>query len=472
MFFIDKYIPSNEDEIIFHKDIYKILKIMSEDDSIPHIIFHGNIGTGKKTMVNIFMRLLFGDTILNHKNVSYNVSGSGNIVTVEEFEQSFHHIFIEPKGNNHDRYLIHDVIKFYVCKTRFNMVKSKHKFKLVIINNIDIMSEYVQFSLRRTIEQYSEHCRFILISNSISKIIKPLISRCKCIAIRSPKIEDIITYSMDIAFKENIDLSLNRIAHIVDKYNGNIKNVLWILQTYKANDIYIENIISNFNQLSLLLNKLNIKIDFDKYIEDIKKANSDNIFVINNIDKFINDIAKNIFEEIFITNGFITTYINQKESVKYFIDVKEFLNKIDKNNIKKISYNSQVVVDKKIKLDDIILKCRSLLFDILCSIKLLDPHIIIDTHVKTLYKYIKSGDMKLINQIRDIIFNLLITNISGTDIIKLLIKHVISDVKLNQNKKLKIFEICKDTEFGIIKGRREINQFDNLIISMINVIYL
>ena len=44
--------------------------------------------------------------------------------------------------------------------------KSKHNFKLVVINNVDIMSESVQFSLRRTIEQYSDQCRFIIISNS------------------------------------------------------------------------------------------------------------------------------------------------------------------------------------------------------------------------------------------------------------------------------------------------------------------
>ena len=128
MFFIDKYIPKNEEELIFHKNIYNILKIMSEDDSIPHIIFHGSSGTGKKTTVQLFMKLLFGDSIMNYKKLPYNISGSDNTITVEEFEQSFHHIFIEPKGNNHDRYLIHDVIKLYITKNSFNLIKSKHNF--------------------------------------------------------------------------------------------------------------------------------------------------------------------------------------------------------------------------------------------------------------------------------------------------------------------------------------------------------
>jgi DNA polymerase III delta prime subunit len=471
MFFIDKYIPKNEDEFVFHKDIYNILKIMSEDDSIPHVIFHGSSGTGKKTMVHLFMKMLFGDSILNHKNLAYNVSGSGNTTTVEEFEQSFHHIFIEPKGNNHDRYLIHDVIKLYIGKTRCNLFKTKHKFKLVIINNIDIMSESVQFSLRRTIEQYSEYCRFILISNSISKIIKPLTSRCKCIAVKAPSIEDIVTYSFDIGKKENINITLNRLSYIITKYNGNIKNVLWVLQTFKTNDIYIENIKNNFVQINLLLQKLNINIDFDNYIEQICNENINNTFIIKNIDKFINNIAVNIYDDIFIKSKFVTKYINQKDIGKYFTEAKDFLNKINKTTIKKITFNTQHITDKKIKLDNIVIKIKILLFESLYMIKLLDPRLTIDIYLKSLYKYIKCGELKNMYVIRDIIFNLLITNITGTDIIKSLLQHLIVDPKLNPQKKLKIFEVCKDTEYGIIKGRREINQFDNLVISIINIIY-
>lgn len=471
MFFIDKYIPKTEEELVFHKHIYNILKIMSEDDSIPHIIFHGSTGTGKKTMVQLFMKLLFGDSILNYKKLPYNVSGSDNTITIEEFEQSFHHIFIEPKGNNHDRYLIHDVIKLYITKTRFNLIKSKHNFKLVIINNIDIMSESVQFSLRRTIEQYSEHCRFILISKSISKIIKPLSSRCKCIAIKSPDIQDITSYIYDISYKENINITLDRLAYIIDKYDGNIKNMFWILQMYKINDVYINNIKNNFAQINLNLNKLNISINFNKYIEQINEANNNNIFIIKNINNFINDIGANIYSDIFLKSKFVEKYINQKDIPKYFNDIRDFLIKINKTYIKKITFNTHTITDKKIKLDDIILKIKTELFELLYTIKLLDPQLTIEANIKTLFKHIKFGSLKNISIIRDIIFNLLITNINGSDIIKLLLKHILNDQKLNSLKKLKIMEVCKDTEYGIIKGRREINQFDNLIISIINIIY-
>ena len=96
MFLIDKYIPKSIDDIFFNKYIYEMLKIMAEDDSIPHLLFYGKKGCGKKTMVNIFMKLLFGDSINNVRKVQYNISSScNNDDSVEEFTQSFHHILID-----------------------------------------------------------------------------------------------------------------------------------------------------------------------------------------------------------------------------------------------------------------------------------------------------------------------------------------------------------------------------------------
>ena len=48
MFLIDEHTPKNIDDVVFHKDIYELLKNMAKDESIPHIIFHGKEGTGKK----------------------------------------------------------------------------------------------------------------------------------------------------------------------------------------------------------------------------------------------------------------------------------------------------------------------------------------------------------------------------------------------------------------------------------------
>ena len=125
---------------------------------------------------------------------------------------------------------------------------------------------------------------------------------------------------------------------------------------------------------------------------------------------------------------------------------------------------------KKLKIETLIFNIKTAYHQILTHIKLLDPILSKDKSLNELYSLIKKCDLKYIDEIRNIIFNLLITNIKGSDIVKYLLEIIINDEKLYSNKKIKIIEVCKDTEYGIIKGRREINQFDNLIVSIINIL--
>ena len=463
MFYINKYVPTSLEEIFFHYNIYKMLEIMSNDTSIPHLLFHGPYGSGKKTMINIFMEMLFGKSVHSVKNVKYLVSGSGNTESEEEFKQSFHHIFIEPKGNNHDRYLIHDVIKKYVLKARYNLVKTKHNFKLVVINNVDIMSESVQFSLRRTIEKYSSQCRFIIISNSISKIIDPIVSRCKCILVKSPDETDIIDYANQIAIKENINLTLDRTAYILNQYNGNIKNVLWRLEMYKLNDINLEKIKNDFIDIKNLMKNINIDFDDEYFYKILNDNECENVFIYKSINRFINNFGNQLYNEF---KKLFSPILPRKQFELYFLNPFDFMMKV------KHITNKKIKLDKKTKVDEVICKIGLLYIHIINTIKLLDPLLPKDYTVRVLYRYIKMGDLKLINDIRHIIFNLLITNISGTNIIKILTDNIVNDESIHMNKKIKIIDVCREAEYGVIKGRREINQFDNLIVSIINIITL
>jgi len=464
MFFIDKYIPENKEDLFFHHNIYNILDVMSNDSSIPHLLFYGPNGSGKKTMVNIFIEMLFGKSVKLIKNVKYIVSGSGNNETEEEFKQSFHHIFIEPKGNNHDRYLIHDVIKVYVSKARHNLIETKHKFKVVVINNLDIMSEYVQFSLRRTIEKYSEQCRFILISNSISKVINPIVSRCKCMLVKTPSGPDIIDYTHYISTKESIGLSLDKISYIIHMYDGNIKNILWILEIFKLNAHYLSKIKNNFLKLTELFENTGISVDFTCFNNIIIEAEHDNIFLYKNISNFVNKLGNDIYN--YIKDKFEDVLSDTKKNF-YFGKITDFFAKVNNIANKKKKYS---IHEKKNKYDECLCKSGIILIDILRSTSLLSPLLPRDNIFREFYKYIKSGDLRTINNIRNIIFNLLITNITGTDIIKKIAELIIDDEKIDIKKKIKILDICRESEYGIIKGRREINQFDNMIVSIIDTI--
>jgi DNA polymerase III delta prime subunit len=439
---------------------------MSEDESIPHLIFSGIFG--KKTMVKLFLEMLYGEEVTKTKQIKYIISGSGNNANEEYFTESPFHIEINPKGTNNDRYLIQDVINQYAQRSNYNIFKCKHNFKIIVIYNTQKMLSSVQFSLRRTIEKYSDTCRFIIITSSVTKIIKPLLSRCKNIRLRYPDKYEIIKYIISIAKKESINISLNRLTYIVN--NGqNIKDILWLLQLFKTFDLYS-------NQMKILMNTYedilkNIGIENNIIDENIKTfLQSFQNIIINlefqfvNINAFINKWGKQFYDHFKVK---LKELINSNDYKKYFSSAINFTTKFNKTKIKLIKFN---IDDKKNKYQ-LLLVDLYVFFDKfiklikLCEIKL-DKDIVIDK----LIRHIVNCNYNEFDEIRDIYFNMTITNFSSTDIIKNILNKILLIDSIDDDKKMQIVQICSDVEYQMIIGRREIIQYDLLIIMIMNII--
>ena len=233
MFIVDKYVPKTIDNVIIHKDELAILKKMSEDESIPHLIFYGPEGSGKKTIIDLFLTMIYDEQVTKTNDSEYKVSGSGNNSTEVVIKQSNYHIIIEPNNNNFDRYLIQDVVKEYAKKVPLNVFGTKKTFKMVLINNVDNLSYYAQTSLRRTMEKFSGNCRFIMWCKSLSRVIDPIRSRCYCFRIKAPSDNEMLELMANVSFKESIKLNLSDYNEIISTANGNIKKALWFLQLKK-----------------------------------------------------------------------------------------------------------------------------------------------------------------------------------------------------------------------------------------------
>lgn len=253
MFFVDKYTPRKLEDAYFHKQELSKLKTMCQDDAIPHIIFYGPEGSGKKSTINIFLEMLYDEHVHDMVDSVYTVTGSGNANTDVVIKQSNYHIVIEPNNNNFDRYLIQDVVKEYARRRPLGIFTAQKIFKTVLINNIDNLSYYAQTSLRRTLEVYSGTCRFIMWSRSLSKVINPLRSRCHCFSIPSPTNGELFGYLLDISYKENIKLTLEQYTEILDLAEGNIKKALWLLQLSKFNESFETTYDKTINRIVSLL---------------------------------------------------------------------------------------------------------------------------------------------------------------------------------------------------------------------------
>jgi replication factor C subunit 3/5 len=236
---IDSVIKLPTDE--FGKIIYDLEYGTWRYANFQHLIVYGPSGCGKEYLVNKLLEKIYGKNSVELKEVEYTVSGYSNTKTKIMIKQSKHHIIIEPNSNGFDKYLIQEIIQDYAKSELLNILKHRKLFKVVVINKIDNLSYYAQASLRRTMEKYSSTCKFILISDQLSKIIEPLRSRCLMIRVPLPSNEQILETLLHICQKENISIKYEKLAEIIYNSENKVNHAIWLLEMYKYGIKYEKN---------------------------------------------------------------------------------------------------------------------------------------------------------------------------------------------------------------------------------------
>jgi hypothetical protein len=137
-------------ELKIHSEIYDKLKYFVDIKKIPNIIFHGHSGSGKRTLVNNFIKSIYdNDKELIKSYVMYVNCAHG-------------------KGIK----FIREELKFF-AKTHTN----SGQFKSIILSNADKLTIDGQSALRRCIELFSHTTRFFIIVEDKYKLLKPILSR-------------------------------------------------------------------------------------------------------------------------------------------------------------------------------------------------------------------------------------------------------------------------------------------------------
>jgi hypothetical protein len=136
-----------------HKNIYEKLKNFEMTNKIPHLIFHGASGAGKRTIVNKFLNSIYnGDKQRMKTNIMIVNCAHG-------------------KGIK----FIREELKFF-AKTNINSNNGK-LFKTIVLINADNLTIDAQSALRRCIEQFSFNTRFFIIIENKHKLLNPILSR-------------------------------------------------------------------------------------------------------------------------------------------------------------------------------------------------------------------------------------------------------------------------------------------------------
>ena len=290
----DIVLPRKNYSIRGHKENINFLINSFLNNSLHHAyIFSGNKGIGKATLAYLLSRKILSDNKTKKLEVfDYKVS--------KLIEANSHPdlLVIEPEDNDKKSFISVDQIR--KCSQFFMQTSSMSKWRVCIIDSLDLMDISSTNSILKILEEPPSNCLFLIISHNINRVLDTIRSRCLELKFKNLNDEIIIER---IKFLKP-DILKNELDNFIVNANGSIGN--------------LENLIhSDSLRISDEINNI---FDRGELNEDIYEFSDFILKDTEGLNKF------DIFTDILISK--INSYIKKRAS--YSNDFKDYNEKVFK----------------------------------------------------------------------------------------------------------------------------------------------
>lgn len=199
---IEKYRPQKFSDMVGQIEIKKRIQAFVKSKNMPHLLFSGPAGVGKTTMSLIIAKELFGEN-WRQNILELNASDERGI----------------------------DVVRIKVKDFARTRAIGDVPFKIIYLDECDALTKEAQQALRRTMENYTQTCRFILSCNYSSKIIDPIQSRCAVFRFKPIDKQEIFKVIDKIAENEKVKITTDGKEALYNISNGDCRKAENILQS-------------------------------------------------------------------------------------------------------------------------------------------------------------------------------------------------------------------------------------------------
>lgn len=246
-----KYRPQTVKDLIVPENIKNLLQTYVNEGDIPNILFSSTAGRGKTSSAFALCNDIKADVMYINGSVENSI----------------------------------DTLRYKVMQ--FATTSSfADNGKVVIIDECERLSAPAQDGMKAMIEQTESNCRFILTTNNISKLIEPIISRCR-----------VIDYNFSSEVKKNLIIDyFKRVCWILDneKVKYDKKIIADLVQKFYPDFRKVINRIQNFSKMhngNIADNQIidGAATDLSQLFDEIKNKK------FNNIRKMISNIDYNLF---------------------------------------------------------------------------------------------------------------------------------------------------------------------------------
>ena len=279
--FTEKYRPKNLEELILPDAVMNKFK----DGLVQNMLFAGSPGTGKTSCAK---------------------------AVVNQFELPY--LYINASTDTSVDVIRTRIIDF--CST-VSIMDKPGTFKVVILDEVDGVSDQFFKALRATMEQFASNSRFIATCNYINKLPDPILSRFEVI---------------------NFDFDKEEETELTKKYIRRVYEICKNEGMTIEKDALVEFVRRNFPDLRSTLNKL----------QGYKTQGTTNI-TVQDVKRF-NSVYKDVFELVFNETDpaknyqmLVSNYSNRVDDVLQTLG-EEFVEYIQQEQLQSVKHIPQIII--------------------------------------------------------------------------------------------------------------------------------
>lgn len=232
MLWTEKYRPSKLSDIVGQEHFVLDAEQWVLEKNMPNVLAYGVAGTGK--------------------------TGAGIALAKDMLGEAFKDNFFEVNASD-DRRL--ETVRTTIKQVAQSGTIGEAPFRIMLLDEMDGMTNDAQNALKRIMERYASNIRFIITCNDRSRIIFPLQSRCANYRFNPLKNELVLEVITKILDKEGVSgFDETELARFIYQLDGDLRRAITEIQAANASNFtlrkQIQDSLKEFDGiLNLILNK-------------------------------------------------------------------------------------------------------------------------------------------------------------------------------------------------------------------------